>query len=129
MVRYVPSTPCHLPAHDSILFAGLPEGEADGLADGEELGLAEGPGEGVTGFLFASGWHAANNATPAINTKPTAIRKLQIENLICLLIVFPQNKLPRGSFSAGWQPAGPAVLVSRLNIVRQTSWFRMTKDK
>jgi hypothetical protein len=65
IVRYVPSTPCHLPTHDSSLFAGLPEGLTDGFADGEALGLVDGLGDGVTGGFLTSGWHAAINATPA----------------------------------------------------------------
>jgi hypothetical protein len=87
MVRYVPSTPCHLPTHDSSLFVGLPEGEADGLpngdADGEDLGL----GDGVTGVPFFSGVQAPRAAMP-INSKSPKPKSKNLTN-DCLLIFFP----------------------------------------
>jgi hypothetical protein len=106
------------------LLAGLPDGFTDGLVDGDPLGLAEGLGDGEAGAFFSFGVHAPKVAAPA--TKTIQNPRSQIQNRLCLLIVFPLNKLPRGSFSAGWQPAGPAALVSRneyhaLNIMVQTT--------
>jgi hypothetical protein len=85
IVRYVPSAPGHFPTQDSSLLAGLPEGDADG----EALGLADGLGDGVTGAFLTLGWHAPKKAAAA--TRPIQNPKSKIENLCCLLIVFPQN--------------------------------------
>jgi hypothetical protein len=115
IVRYVPSTPFHLPAHDSTFAAaGDALGLADGETEGDTVGLGTAAGGGVS---FFSGVHAPPINTTAKTTKHPK-SKIPNPNLNCLLILFLQKIVSR-FFLSRTTINRPRILVPRPDATRQ----------